>query len=229
MTELFKLTLRTSNVDAARDFYAKVLGEASSLDIVQLHEQAVARGAKPHWLGFIQVDDVDALTAKFVERGAAVLSPKWVNPLGLEAAVLRDPGGAIVALGKPPPNFASHGPAVAFRVLNTNDVETAKKNYGDLFGWTFKPAEKIETFDQIHPFLAAGGTEASGAFVGIEGRSHVHPHWLFAMRVPELDAAIAAVKSGGGVVLPPFVLPSGERVAVCDDAQGAAFALHAPK
>jgi predicted enzyme related to lactoylglutathione lyase len=33
------------------------------------------------------------------------------------------------------------------------------------------------------------------------------------------------VRGAGGVVLGPFALPSGEHVAVCDDPQGAAFAL----
>lgn len=37
--------------------------------------------------------------------------------------------------------------------------------------------------------------------------------------------AVRPVRDAGGVVLGPFPLPCGERVAVCDDPQGAAFAL----
>ena len=39
------------------------------------------------------------------------------------------------------------------------------------------------------------------------------------------SAAIAATRAAGGLVLDPIVLPSGERACVCDDPQGAAFAL----
>jgi predicted enzyme related to lactoylglutathione lyase len=42
-----------------------------------------------------------------------------------------------------------------------------------------------------------------------------------------LGAAIERVRSGGGVVAGVFTLGSGERLAVCDDPQGAAFALRA--
>src|SRR4051812_15951419 len=100
MARFFQYTLRTNDVAAAQAFYDKVLGP-NELEIVQLHEVAVARGARPHWLGFLDVAEVDAAVAAFSARGATSLGPKWLNPKGLEAAVLRDPGGAVVALGKP--------------------------------------------------------------------------------------------------------------------------------
>ncbi len=99
MKRFFRITLRTNDVDAARTFYAAVLG-GNAFHVVQLHEEAVARGARPHWLGFLDVGDVDRAAAAFVQRGATQLGPKWVNPEGLEAAVVRDPGGAVIALAK---------------------------------------------------------------------------------------------------------------------------------
>ena len=54
---------------------------------------------------------------------------------------------------------------------------------------------------------------------------HIHPHWLFHFRVPALDAAVDRVRAGGGLVAATFELPDGRRIAVCDDPQGAAFAL----
>ena len=59
----------------------------------------------------------------------------------------------------------------------------------------------------------------------IAGRPGVHPHWLFHFRVAALEPALAAVRAAGGLVLDPLTLPNGARIAVCDDAQGAAFAL----
>ncbi|MDP1828821.1 MAG: VOC family protein [Archangium sp.] len=222
MSPFFQVTLRTSDVAAARAFYASVLGDVV-LDVVQLHEQAVARGARPHWLGFVEVGDVDLTAAAFVARGAAPLGPKWVNPAGLEAAVLRDPGGAIVALGKPP--GPTTGSGVDWFLLNTNDVERARANYGELFGWAYKAPLELGALGVFHPFSWGREGPVVGSMSDLSGRPGVHPHWLFHFPVAGFDAAVEAVKRGGGVVAGPMTLPSGERIAVCDDPQGAAFAL----
>jgi predicted enzyme related to lactoylglutathione lyase len=231
MTSLFQLTLRTLDVDAARAFYAALLGR-SELHIVQLHEQAVARGARPHWLGYLDVADVDRATAAFVERGATALGPKWVNPEGLEAAVMRDPGGAIVALarkaGGAHGNGVPHapaGPEVVWYLLNTADLERAKANYGELFGWEFKPSVDLGSLGVLHPFAWERGAAPVGAMSDISGRPGVHPHWLFHFRVDALGRALDLVRDSGGLVLGPFTLPSGEGFAVCDDPQGATFAI----
>src|SRR5438552_665659 len=116
MIRFFQIVLRTLDVEAARAFYATVLGETPR-QIVQLHEQAVARGARPHWLGFLDVGDVDDKAATFAARGATARGPKWKNPEGLEAAVMFNPGGAIVALAKPA--VAAPDPDVAWYLLHT--------------------------------------------------------------------------------------------------------------
>ncbi|MBK8169551.1 MAG: hypothetical protein IPK60_04310 [Sandaracinaceae bacterium] len=228
MHSFFKVTLRTSDVDAARAFYSAVLGERE-LDVVQLHEQAVARGAKPHWLGFIEVDDVERAAAFFVERGASPLGPKWINPQGLEAAVMRDPGGAIVALGKPPaaqrPN-ESGIPGIDWSLLHTTDVERAKKNYGEMFGWQFDAARDVGEHGVFHLFAFDTGGQPAGSMTDIATRPEVHPHWLFHHHVDSLDAALESARAFNANIIGPFTLPSGHRVAVCDDPQGAAFALY---
>jgi predicted enzyme related to lactoylglutathione lyase len=51
--------------------------------------------------------------------------------------------------------------------------------------------------------------------------------WLHYVRIPDLDRAVATVKEKGGqVVVGPMDVPGGDRVAVCLDPQGGAFALH---
>lgn len=229
MSRFFQLTLRTTDVDAARAFYAAFLGDAA-LHAVQLHEQARARGAVPHWLGYVDVDDVDRASAAFVRRGASSLGPKWVNPQGLEAAVLRDPGGAIVALAKPSPEARTHadglGPQVAWHVLNTPELERARTNYFELFGWA-SASSPIDAGRSgvFHPFAWQPGGPVVGAMAELRGRPDVHPHWLFFMRVAALAAALDAVRAGGGTVVGPFALPDGAQIAACEDAQGAAFGL----
>jgi predicted enzyme related to lactoylglutathione lyase len=225
MTPFFHVQLRTMDVDAARRFYAAMLGERV-LDIVQLHERAVARGAPSHWLGYLDVGDVERAAAAFTRRGATALGPKWVNPEGLEAAVMRDPGGAIVALAKPPARMALRtGADVTRYELNTADVEGAKVTYGELFGWAFETPVDLGALGVLHPFAWERGGPIVGSMSDIGARPGVHAHWLFHLRVAALDAAVEAVRASGGKVLGPIDLPTGERIAVCDDPQGAAFAL----
>ncbi|MBK7583422.1 MAG: hypothetical protein IPI67_24930 [Myxococcales bacterium] len=226
----FQVLLRTSDVDAARAFYATVLGDCV-LDVVPLHEQAVARGARPHWLGFLDVGDVDRAAAAFAERGATALGPTWVNPEGLKAAVMRDPGGAVIALAQPAERSAqdiasaSTGPDVVWYMLHTADVVRAKANYGELFGWEFAAAVDLGTSGVFHPFACERGGIAVGSMTDVETRTDVHPHWQFQLRVPGVDRAMDAVRHNGGVVLGPFTTERGDRIAVCEDPQGAAFAI----
>lgn len=223
MTPFFKLTLRTTDAEGARAFYASVLG-ARALHIVPLHEAALARDARPHWLGYLDVGDVDLAASSFTARGATALSPSLVNPEGLKMQVLRDPGGAIVALGRPPAPTPPPGD-VGWYLLHTQDVERATANYGALCGWEFKPPVDAGPHGVLHPFSWEPGGPPVGSMADVAGRAGVHPHWLFHLRVPSLDAAVEAARAGGGTVLGPFTTPAGWRVAVCDDPQGAAFAL----
>ncbi len=227
MKQFVHYHLRTTDVAAARAFYATILGNDDA-DVIQLHEQALARGARPHWLGYLDVGDVDAVATAFGTRGATPLG-RWVNPRGLEVAVVRDPGGAIVALVKPEPALqGSAGPAhpeVVWHALNTVDVERAKANYGELLGWEFKEPFHLDGVGLIHPFAWQAGGVAVGSMSDVAARPGVHAHWLFHFRVTALEPALEAARSGGGSFVAQQTLPNGDRVAVCDDPHGAAFAL----
>lgn len=234
MTEFFRYQLRTTNPDAARAFYAAILGGPCEADIVPLHERALARGARPHWLGYLRVGGVEPAAASFIERGAMQLGPTWVNAEGMQAAVFRDPGGAVIALAEEPSSPAQartrQPPRVSredvvWHELNTSDVERAKADYGALFGWEFKAPLDLGNLGVLHPFSFRPGAAPAGSMADVRGRPGVHTHWLFHVRVAALDEALAAVRALGGLVIGPIVLPGGDRIAVCDDPQGAAFAL----
>jgi predicted enzyme related to lactoylglutathione lyase len=230
MTSFLQVVLRTQRVDAARKFYAAVLG-GRALEVVQLHEQAVARGARPHWLGMLQVADVAQTLAEFVARGATALSPVWQNPEGLEGATLRDPGGAVLGLAKPPAHGES---AYAARLaaadvigysLNTEHAEHAKLNYAALFGWEFAAAHEHASVGTFFPFAFEPGGSPRGTLSDIAGRPGVHPHWLLHFRVDALEPAREAVRAHGGTAMDAITLPDGSGLVACDDDQGAAFAL----
>lgn len=222
MTRFCRFELRTRDVEAARAFYTAVLG-AGSRDITPLPEQAAARGAPPHWLGYIGVDDVERTASAFVERGASRLGPTRPAADGGEVAILRDPGGAVLALS----TRSSDGGCddVVWHVLNTSDVERALANYGELFGWHLTGRLDLGSVGVYHEFAWRPGRASVGAMVDVAGRPGVHPHWLFHSGVAALEPALVEVRAGGGAAIGPIVLPGGERIAVCDDPQGAAFAL----
>jgi predicted enzyme related to lactoylglutathione lyase len=231
MTHFFRIMLRTVNVTAAREFYDSVLG-SEPRDSFELHEQALARGATPHWLGFIQVDDVEAKTAAFGAHGFSQLGPKWVNPEGLEACYLRSPGGAIVAVGRAPLPAGEEvtidqGGQVklVFAALNTAAVEPEKRAYSEQLGWSFGEPFMLEQVGTFALFSYAPGKKAAGAIGDIAGRPGVHPHWVYTFQVSQLEPALAAVTRGGGEIVQRVRTPSDTLDVLCHDPQGALFAL----
>lgn len=220
-----RFTLRTTDVPGAAAFYAALLGPALP-PIVPLHEQAILRGARSHWLGQIEVPDVESSVRAFLEHGAELLGPAGplaTFPDGRRFAVLRDPGGAIVGLTSP--GGEEEPRVVVWHQLNTNDRKKVEEAYGRVFGWRLTRVVSHPQHGEFQHFAWPSGDAEAGAVVDIQGRSGRHPHWLFHMRVTELDRKLELVRGAGGTALGPFELPDGDRVAVCDDPQGAAFAL----
>jgi hypothetical protein len=223
MMTFCRFALRTTDADGARGFYAKILGHDRSA-IWPLHEQALARGARPHWLGHLGVQDAERAVAAFVDRGAVRLGPAPAED-GVQAVVLRDPGGAVLAVTTRPRVDAEAGTGVVLHVLNTNDAARATVNYADLFGWGLTARVDVGAHGTFQQFAWRAGGENVGAIGDVAARPGVHPHWLFFFEVDALDPAIAATRGAGGVVIEVTTLPSSRRVCVCDDPQGAAFGL----
>jgi predicted enzyme related to lactoylglutathione lyase len=95
--QFFRYELRTTDVPAARRFYADVFGPqfwGADLSASALPERAVALGAPPHWLGHIGVSDVAAAARRSMESGGQSLGPIEEYPDGSVCAVFRDPFGA---------------------------------------------------------------------------------------------------------------------------------------
>jgi predicted enzyme related to lactoylglutathione lyase len=205
------LTLRTSDVDAARSFYDALLEEGAP-DVSELPAALRARGARPHWLGYLATPTIDPTIAAFVARGATRLG---------NGELLRDPGGAILALTSPREKSRRD---VVWQQLLTSDPERAKRDYSELFGMTMGARVEVPQYGAFDQF-GWGVDEPSGSIGDITGKPHIHPQWLFFFRATELERAIAHVRTKGGNVIGPTTLPDGRQVAVCDDPQGAQFAL----
>ncbi|MEW6435319.1 MAG: VOC family protein [Myxococcota bacterium] len=210
MTRFARIELRTTDVDAARAFYAAVLPGGAD-DVTALPAALRERGVPAHWLGHLGVDDVEAATRAFVALGASLPGP----PRPGAPVTVRDPGGAVVALT---PGGAPERRDVAWHQLLCGDLERTAAAYAGAFGWRFGPREGAQ-----QRFGWDAGADA-GLLVDVAAWPGAHPHWLFHFAVPDLDAAVAEVRARGGVVA-AVVDTGGARVAVCEDPQGAAFAL----
>jgi uncharacterized protein len=104
--------LRTKDVGEAGDFYEKLLGwnvqgqEGHSMiagdggpwAAIAPHVSKNAKDAA--WVPYVQVDDVDAATARATELGATVLHEAMDGPAGRHSTI-RDTGGAPIALWQP--------------------------------------------------------------------------------------------------------------------------------
>jgi uncharacterized protein len=224
--------LRTTDAVAARAFYAEAIGlvlpdgmsDGSVLEAWPLHERAIARGAPPHWLGQLAVDNVDAVVASLVARGSEALSPTVDARDGAKFATLRDPFGSVIGV-RAGGSRAGDSP-VAWHQLHTRDVDGAWALYRELFGLAQKQTIDVPNLEGGYRMFAWSD---AGAPVGAMGNTarwpSVHTHWCFYFPVADIDAAVARVRALGGKSMDPITLPAGMRLTACDDPQGAAFGL----
>jgi len=235
MTSVFcRYDLRTTDPDAARVFYADAVGldlprghspeEPASVAVWLLHEQARARGAPAHWLGQLGVADVETTVRRLVELGSERLGPTGHANDGTAFANLRDPGGAVVAVRES--TRRPQGTPVAWHQLHTRDLDRAWALYSELFGWTL--TETLDVGDlvgRLRMFAWDDSGKSVGGMANTARAPEIHPHWLYYFPVLDLDGSVAKVRARGGHVGNLAVLPNGDRIAPCEDPQGAAFGL----
>jgi hypothetical protein len=231
--------LRTTDLESAASFYPAVVGwEAQRHEggflfhrqgeplaaLGLLPEPARARGAPANWLGLISVPEVEAWVQRFVARGAERLGP--VRRVGTgEVAVLRAPQGEVIGLGS-----GARGPsrAVAWHELHTADAERSWSFYSGLLDWRSAEAAALADVGPYRSFSWDGSEGNAGGMSSLAQEPQIHPHWLYYFAVADLDHALAQVGAlGGRVADGPRLLPGGDRIAYCEDAQGAAFGLRA--
>ena len=240
--------LLTSDPGAAMDFYKQIIGwgtqafdgagvpyntwmvgETPIGGVMQLPEEAVAEGARPHWLPYVAVPDVDQSVARATELGAnTYVQPTDIAEIG-RFAVMGDPQGAIFAVYKPLGDTPAHDSPpkqgeFSWHELMTTDYEAAFSFYSDLFGW-----EKTENFDMgeagIYQMYGRKGMPLGGMF-NKTAEIQAPPHWMLYIRVSDVDALVEGIKDAGGQILTgPMEVPGGSRIAQCLDPQGAAFAI----
>jgi len=237
--------LTTTDLAAAKTFYAAVMGwrahdvpmpdmdyalfvagKATVAGVMGLHAGAALMGAKPRWMGYVGVDDVDATAARVGRLGGTVHVPPEDIPDISRFSVVADPQSAMFALfkgikpGQPQP-LGRLG-RVTWHELLAADGEAALAFYGALFGWQKADADTGAT--GTYQTFSAGGQTIGGVFT--KPPTVPDPFWLYYFDIGDIDAAAARVKAGGGHVLEgPREVAGGRWILRCTDPQGAMFGL----
>lgn len=239
--------LMTPDADAARTFYEAVAGwtigtksDQPGMDyrmidaadgpvagLLQLDDHMLASGAKPLWIGYVAVDDVDASVQQVTAAGGQIhVPPRDLEGVG-RFAMVADPQGTPFYVmrgtveGGTSTSFAPETPGhCAWNELHTTDQAGAHAFYGKLFGWTQQGNMPMgEMGDYCFLFL---GEERFGATMRVPGQ----PHWLPYFNVTSINASVDAVKAKGGTIINgPHEVPGGGHIIIGIDPQGAQFAL----
>ncbi len=239
--------LMTTDMEAAKAFYAKVVGwgtqdasmpgmayalftagKTTVSGLMDLPEDARKMGAKPHWIGYVGVDDVDAAAERIRELGGAVhVPPRDIANIS-RFSVVTDPQTARLALfkflqpGQEQPAELDTPGRVGWHVLLAADWEKAFAFYSELFGWQKADADGAVT--DTYQVFSAGGQTIGGMFT--KPPTVPVPFWLFYFNIGDIDAAAKRVTAGGGQILDgPIEVSGGSWIVQCTDPQGAIFAL----
>ena len=250
--------LVTPDVDAAKTFYDAVVGwnVAATSDfpngyrmigradgkfaggMLPLTEEMRGHGARPMWLGYIAVEDVDSTAAAIEADGGQVYMPPFDIPDVGRVAMVSDPVGVPFYIMKPTPSVdnpdaksdvfdgmkAQH---VRWNELSTTDQDGAIAFYGRHFGWTQEGGMPMGEMGD-YKFIQADG-EGIGAIMPKPEQSPVST-WLYYFGVDDIDRGTKAITDGGGQTLyDPMEIPGGEYAVAGIDPQGALFGLVGPR
>ncbi|KGB57992.1 VOC family protein [Sphingopyxis sp. SE2] len=205
--------------------------------VLALGADMLAGGARPGWMGYLEVDDVDSTLAAIKADGGAVHMPATDLPVG-RIAMVSDPQGAHFYVMDPiPPEGMETQESDVFSVteaqhmrwneLATSDSDAAIAFYRKHFGWGQEGAMDMGPLGSYR-FLQRGEVMIGAVMPLMEG--YPVPVWNFYIGVDDIDRAHAAVTANGGTVTSePMEIPGGEYAMNGIDPQGAAFGLVGPR
>lgn len=118
-------------------------------------------------------------------------------------------------------NTATHHPVTWFEI-HTADPDRAKAFYGGVFGWAFDDSMPGYSMIQLGDGAPIGG--------GIAHSGGDYPNdAIFNVQVPDVPAALAAVREhGGSVVADTQTTPFGLSFAYAANPDGAVFGIWCP-
>jgi uncharacterized protein len=242
--------LLTPDPEASKRFYEAVIGwtvadarpefngyrsigrsdGGSAGGMLPITDEMQQHGARPGWLGYINVDDVDAKVAAIEAAGGKAYMPPFDIPEIGRIALVADPQGVPFYVMKPEPPAdkpdarsdvfsPNEVQRCAWNELLTSDLDAARRFYPEQFGWTLGDAMPMGPMGD-YQFIHQDGQMIGAMFAPGERQ----PGWRFCFRVENLDSSIEAIRSGGGEILfGPAEVPGGGMIVQATDPQGAFF------
>lgn len=244
--------LLTTDPDAASRFYGAVAGwETIRWDqdssyrllatggvpmagLLSLAPEDRARGASPHWLTYIGVPDVDAAVRLATEMGATVRSAAQDVPTVGRMAGLADPQGTAFAVYTPTgEQVRAETPTLgdfSWHELATTNWQAAWEFYSKLLGWQYDSSFDMGPAGTYWMFRFPGGKRPIGGMYTKQPDQPGPAQWLPYILVASADrASEAATGAGARILHGPVDVPGGDRIAMGNDPQNAAFAVHSLK
>ena len=250
--------LMTPDAEGSKAFYDKVVGWSISEaepeynnyrminrkdggfagGVLPLTSEMQQHGARPAWLGYIYVPDVDQAIGKIEAAGGRALMPVMDIPEVGRIAMVADPQGAPFYVMKPIPRdgelkgqsdvFSVDQPQhVRWNELWSSDPSKSVEFYKRHFGWAQEGDMDMGEMGK-YQFVQQGGV-AIGAIMP-KMPDVPASMWNFYIGVDDIDRAAEAVKAGGGQVFQePIEIPGGEYALNGTDPQGALFGLVGPR
>lgn len=237
--------LLTQDVAKARRFYADLLGWKYQIErasnFVWRHGEAeyplILANGEAHggfvdpgqnvlsrWIAYVMVQDVDAVTANAKNLGLTIIREPFDTPGVGRSAVIQDLQGAVVCPTFPTHTFPAPSGTFLWDELITDDVESAKLLYCDLFGWRSNDIDvsqigRYTVLKSIDNADAGGVTNQSFNALGFTV-------WIPYLATNDVDAAIVNAKTlGASIYEESIYMPNGKRKAILADPTGAIFGL----
>jgi uncharacterized protein len=186
-----------------------------------------AAGARPSWMSYLSVSDVDASYRDALAAGAKGLSaPMDYGPVG-RGATLADPTGAVFSIwksaeGDAPDQEKTPIGAWCWNELWTVDDQRALAFYGRVFGYNHEAMDMGPA--GTYYMLKTGSAARGGLMRSVDPKAP--SMWLPYVAVADCDATAVRVKALGGQVLSaPQDIPNIGRFAIAQDPLGAAIAM----
>jgi predicted enzyme related to lactoylglutathione lyase len=208
----------------------RMIGAADGLvgGVFTLTADMTAQGARPIWVMYVGVDDVDAGAAAITAAGGQQYVAPFDIPNVGRIAMLADPQGAPFYLMRGAsdadstvyaPDRAGHG---AWHELHASDGPAATAFYTQQFGWGLGTAMDMGA-EGVYQLVTIAGRDLGGIMTD---RRSERPAWLIYFRVDGIERAAERITAAGGqVVHGPMEVPGGGWIVNGVDPDGALFGL----
>ena len=233
--------LSVADVDAAKEFYAAVLGwtytdtgeQFGHYQMCQRNGHFVA-GIGPQqstdqptaWTTYLASDAADSTARKIDQNGGKVLAGPFDVPGAGRMCIALDAQGAAFGVwqaeGHIGAELYNEPGALVWNEAALPDPDAGRQFYAAVFDYSYEP---VDGAGSDYMTFHRGG-DPLGGIGGLSYRPPgTPPHWMAYFRVDDTDAAVTAATQRGATVLSgPHDTPYG-RMASITDPQGGVFSI----